>query len=74
MCMQRYLQQYEECNCSAVMTTMNSTASASDCVPTDTTVRHVCQDEVFLDITLDSKNLNSALSFQQNTTFYLISE
>lgn len=72
--MQRHLQQYEECNCSAssVMTTMNSTASKCD--PNDITVRHVCQDEVLLDITLDSKTLKSALSFQENTTFYLISE
>ena len=67
--MQGHLEQYKDCNCRAAMATMNS----RECDPT-TTARHICQDEVFLDITLNSEHLNSALSFQPNTTFYLISE
>ena len=66
--LQWHLEQYEECNCYS-----SAAVNSSECDST-TTVRHICQDEVLLDITLNSENLNSALSFQQNTTFYLISE
>ena len=38
------------------------------------TTRQICQDEVHIEITFDSKNLNSALSFEPGTTYYLISE
>ena len=67
--MQWHLEQYEECNCSAAV----ATANTRECDPIST-VRQICQDEVILDITVNSENLDSALSFQQDTTFYLISE
>ena len=61
------IRQYDQCNCTADGIE-NPDCSAS------TTIRQVCQDEVLLTITLDSKDLDSALSFEPGTTLYLISE
>ena len=43
-----------------------------DCT-VSTTIRQVCQDEVHITITLNSKDLASALSFEPGT-YYLISK
>ena len=66
--MQNYLEQYENCSCFAVSEGTNVNCAAES--PT----MHVCQEKVMITITFDSKNLDSALSFQPNTTYYLISE
>ena len=54
------------CNCNAEGVE-NPDCSAS------TTIRQVCQDEVRIAITFNSKDLASALSFEPGT-YYLISE
>lgn len=43
------------------------------CLPT-TTTRQICQDEVLIEITSVSKDLNSALSFNPGETYYFISK
>ena len=43
------------------------------CLP-KTTTRQICQDEVIIQITSVSKELNSALSFNPGETYYFISE
>ena len=65
--LQRDLRQYEMCDCNA------EGVENPDCTAS-TTTRHVCQDEVHFTITSDSKNLNSALDFEEATTYYLISK
>ena len=68
---QKHIQQYQECNCSAA--TQTATFSMEECMAGLTT-RAICQDEVIIAITYNSNTLNSALSFEPNTTYYLISE
>ena len=65
--LQRDLRQYEMCDCNA------EGVENPDC-GASITIRHVCQDEVHITITSDSNNLNSALSFEEATTYYLISK
>lgn len=62
--LQTDLRQYEMCDCNA------EGVENPDCT---NTVRQVCFDEVQLAITTNSKDLDSALSFEPGT-YYLISE
>ena len=68
---QKHIEQYQECNCSAA--TQTTTFSMEECMAGLTT-RAVCQDEVIIAIMYNSNTLNSALSFEPDTTYYLISE
>jgi hypothetical protein len=74
---QKYLQQYEECDCNTASNHEEGGTAYSEttnlCIPT-TTTRQVCQDEVQLEITSSSQHLISALSFSPGETYYFISE
>ena len=64
---QNHHTQYDECDCNA------TGVENPNCDP-DITTRQICQDEVIIEITFDSKDNPSALSFEPDTTYYLISK
>lgn len=64
--MQKHREQYDNCDCNAVRD-----ATCFDC---DSSTRfHVCQDEVVFLIKTPSRHLCSALGFEPDTVYYLIS-
>lgn len=68
---QTFLEQYEQCKCEV---NTDDPSLITFCDPMDATVKHICFDEAIIEVKSGSLNLDSALEFEADTTYYLTSK